>query len=112
MRYQNPPYSQKYGGLKKLKYTSGSSLESKRKNNKITINIDSNNLGKGSLLNSSFEHRKGSVEYSPQGNYLPNIRSSLEYEPPNTILASSIPVVDQEWLYAIEEFSNFVRIFL
>ena len=94
----------KFNYIKTKKSPSRSSLENRIKKNHIKINVDSSIVPERNVLGNSFENRRGTMDY-PSPEKLPNIRASLENDPTPTILASSIPVIDQECLYALDDSS-------
>ncbi|CAI2360970.1 unnamed protein product [Moneuplotes crassus] len=67
--------------------------------NHITIQIDAEDIQGGTLFTDSYERSSKAVNGSRHLNQLPKIRSSIDNEAQNTIIASSVPMVDHDCLY-------------
>lgn len=110
MRGPTSVYSKKHNSIKKVKaHLKDTILDKKRGSNNVMINFGANQHHQNVVKERLNESAKRSFNESDISNKFPKL-SHTDNEPHQTILASSIPVVDKECLYYIENGSPKVSI--
>lgn len=79
----------------------GISIEGKKDSDKVMINIDTDRASPDELKQHNIDSRKSSLNRSVQKYKMPNM-TLMDRDSKPTILASSIPIVDNECLFSDE----------